>query len=418
MKRVVIVGMGFAGLRAAQALSGKGLEVTLLDRRNYHLFQPLLYQVATAGLEQESIAYPIRAVARRWQGVRYRLAEVCRVDTERRKVLIADGDPIPYDYLIAAAGSVTNFFGLESIEKNAYDLKRLDHAVDLRNQILGSFERAMKEHDQERRRALLTFVIVGGGPTGVEFAGALSELTHYVLAKDYPDLSMEEVKIILLEAGPSLLAALPKELGNYSVEKLRNMGVEVRLGTVVSGAEPERVLLKEGEAIRAHTLFWSAGVAAAPLAAHLPFAKGAQGRIRVQDDLTVEGHPEIFIAGDLAYLEQDGKPLPMVAPVAMQQGEYAGKAILAREAGREPASFRYRDKGTMATIGRSAAVASVFGVHLSGFLAWVTWLALHLFYLIGFRNRVVVVLNWAWYYFLHERQVRLITRDDEAGHCV
>lgn len=417
MKRVVIVGMGFAGLRAAQALSGKGMDVTLLDRRNYHLFQPLLYQVATAGLEQESIAYPIRAVARRWQGVRYRLAEVCRVDTERRQVLIADGDPVPYDYLIVAAGSVTNFFGMESVEKNAYDLKRLDHAVDLRNQILGSFERAMKEHDPERRRALLTFIIVGGGPTGVEFAGALSELVRYVLAKDYPELSMEETKIVLLEAGPSLLAALPQELRNYALEKLRSMGVEVRLETVVSGAEPERVLLKGGEAIRAHTIFWSAGVAAAPLASHLPFEKGTQGRIRVQDDLTIAGHPEIFISGDLAYLEQDGKPLPMVAPVAMQQGEYAGKAIMAREAGREPAPFRYRDKGTMATIGRSAAVASVFGVHLSGFLAWVTWLALHLFYLIGFRNRVVVVLNWAWYYFLHERQVRLITRDEEAGRC-
>lgn len=417
MKRVAIVGMGFAGLRAAEALSGKGMEVTLLDRRNYHLFQPLLYQVATAGLEQESIAYPIRAVARRWQGVRYRLAEVCRVDTERRQVLIADGDPVPYDYLIVAAGSVTNFFGMESIEKNAYDLKRLDHAVDLRNQILGSFERAMKEHDPQRRRALLTFVIVGGGPTGVEFAGALSELMRYVLAKDYPELHMEETRIILLEAGPSLLAALPQELREYSLEKLRSMGVEVRLETVVSGAEPERVLLKGGEAIRAHTLFWSAGVAAAPLASHLPFAKGTQGRIRVQDDLTIEGHPEIFIAGDLAYLEQDGKPLPMVAPVAMQQGEYAGKAIVAREEGREPAPFRYRDKGTMATIGRSAAVASAFGVQLSGFLAWITWLALHLFYLIGFRNRVVVVLNWAWYYFLHERQVRLITRDDEAGRC-
>jgi NADH dehydrogenase len=409
MKRVVIVGVGFGGLSAARSLAGKGVEVLLVDRQNYHLFQPLLYQVATASLEQESIAYPIRAIVRRWEGVTFRLAEVCGADFEKRKLFVA-GDVIDYDYLVLAAGSVTNFFGLDSVERHAYDLKMLEHAVDLRNRILGSFETAVRESDPARRRALLTFVIVGGGPTGIEFAGALQELIRHVLAKDYPELRVTETKIILVEATGSLLAAFPAELQIYALEKLRRMGVEVLLSTPVSGAEPDRVRLADGTAIPAHTLFWSAGVRAAPLAAALATAKGAGGRIPVAPDLSLAGHPEVFVIGDMALLEQDGDPLPMVAPVAMQQGEYAGRSILLNILGRPVLPFRYRDKGTMATIGRSAAVATVFGRNFSGFLAWTVWLGLHLMYLVGFRNRLLVLLNWAFYYFLHESQVRLITR--------
>jgi len=412
MKRVVIVGMGFGGLRAARALAGKGMEVIVVDRQNYHLFQPLLYQVATAALEQETIAYPIRAIVQRWEGVHFRLAEVCGADLAGRRLFLS-GDEIAYDYLILAAGSVTNFFGLESIERQAFDLKRLSHAVELRNQILSSFERAATEPDPARRQGLLTFVIVGGGPTGVEFAGALAELTRFVLTKDYPELHATVPRIILVEATDRLLAAFPEELQLYALEKLRRMGVEVLLKDQVTDAEPERVLLQQGLAIPAHTLFWSAGVCAAPLADRLDVPKGAAGRIPVQPDLTLASHPEVFVIGDLAYLIQDGAPLPMVAPVAMQQGEYAGEAIVARNLGKSLPPFHYRDKGTMATIGRSAAVAMVSEKNYSGYAAWVVWLGLHLYYLIGFRNRILVLLNWAYYYFFYERQVRLITREEE-----
>jgi NADH dehydrogenase len=413
VKRVIIVGMGFGGIRAARELAGKGLEVLMLDRNNYHLFQPLLYQVATAALEQESIAYPIRAMARRWPEARFRLAEVCSVDLEGKRVMTSEG-PIGYDYLIVAAGSETNFFGMTSIAEHAYDLKRLEHAETLRNQILGLFERAVKEHDPEKRRAMLTFVVVGGGPTGVEFSGALVELVRYVLAKDYPELSITECRVMLVEAADTVLASQPEELRKYAVARLRRMGVEVLLNTKVSDAAPEHVLLGEGIIVPTHTLFWSAGVKAAPLAGALDLPKAGGGRIRVKPDLTVEGHPEVFVVGDMAWCEQNGAILPMVAPVAMQMGAYAGKAILLREQEREPAPFRYRDKGSMATIGRSSAVATAFGLKFSGYLAWLVWLALHLMYLIGFRNRILVIMNWAWYYLFHERQVRLITLQESG----
>jgi len=413
MKRVVIAGMGFGGLRAARALAGKGMEVIVVDRQNYHLFQPLLYQVATAALEQETIAYPIRAIVRRWEGVHFRLAEVCGADFAGRRLFIS-GDVIDYDYLIVAAGSVTNFFGMESMERHAFDLKQLNHAVELRNQILRSFERAATELDPARRRALLTFVIVGGGPTGVEFAGALAELCRFVLTKDYPELHATVPRIVLVEANDRLLAAFPEELQLYAVEKLRRMGVEVLFNDRVMTAEPERVLLQHDMVIPAHTIFWSAGVCAAPLAARLAVPKVAGGRIAVQPDLTIAGHPEVFVVGDLAYLIQDDEPLPMVAPVAMQQGEYAGQAIVAHNLGKSMPPFRYRDKGTMATIGRSAAVATALGKNYSGYAAWIVWLGLHLYYLIGFRNRIFVLLNWAFYYLFYERQVRLITREEEG----
>lgn len=408
-KKVAIVGMGFGGIRAARILAGHGLDVTLVDRNNYHLFQPLLYQVATAGLEQESIAYPIRATARHWPDTRFHLAEVTDIDIDARRIRTVTGD-ISYDYLVVGAGSITNFFSLQSVERHAFDLKELAHAEKLRNHILTAFERAVMEPDPARKRALMTFVIVGGGPTGVEFAGALIELVHFVLAKDYPELSTQAARVVLVEANDQLLSAMPEKQRLYTLKKLRSMSVEVLLNASVVDASPERVNLADGAVIPAHTLFWSAGVKASPIAAHLGTSRKHGGRVPVEPDLSLPGHPEVFVIGDMAYLEQDGSALPMTAPVAMQMGIYAGKAILAREDGRSLRPFQYRDKGSMATIGRSAAVASAFGMQFRGYLAWLVWLLLHLYYLIGFRNRTVVMLNWIWYYWFHERQVRLITR--------
>jgi NADH dehydrogenase len=296
------------------------------------------------------------------------------------------------------------------VARYAFDLKELADGETLRNHILTAFERAVVEPDPARQRALMTFVIVGGGPTGVEFAGALIELVHFVLAKDYPELSTQAARVVLVEATDKLLAAMPGQLRDYTIKKLRAMSVEVLLNARVVDAGPERVVLHDGAVIPAHTLFWSAGVKAAALAAALEIPPQAGGRIPVAADLTLPGHPEVFVIGDMAYLEQDGAALPMTAPVAMQMGIHAGKVILAREHGAILAPFRYRDKGSMATIGRNAAVASAFGLNFRGYLAWLVWLLLHLYYLIGFRNRIVVMLNWVWYYWFHERQVRLITR--------
>jgi len=408
-KRIVIVGMGFGGIRATQVLAGKGFDLLLLDRNNYHLFQPLLYQVATAGLEEESIAYSIRAMARAWPGARFHLAEVTGIDFIKKELTTPAG-LIQYDYLIIGAGSATNFFGLTAVEQHAFDLKELEDAEILRNQILTSFEQAVVEPDLARKRALMTFVIVGGGPTGVEFAGALIELVNFVLAKDYPELGIHTARVVLVEATDRLLAAMPEDLGKYTLQKLRSMSVEVLLNAQVVHVDQERVTLHDGAVIPCHTLVWSAGVKAAPLAARLDTAHAAGGRIPVQPDLSLAEHPEVSIIGDMAWLQQDGVTLPMIAPVATQMGDYAAKAILAKEQGSSPLPFRYHDKGSMATIGRNAAVAQAFGMHLKGYLAWVAWLLLHLYYLIGFRNRIVVLLNWVWYYWFHERQVRLITR--------
>lgn len=413
MKRVVIVGMGFAGVRAARELAGQGVELLLVDRHNYHLFQPLLYQVATAGLEQESIAYPVRAMARNWPGASFLLAEVIGADLDAKVLKCSEGE-IPYDYLIVGGGSVTNYFGNESIARHAFDLKKLSDAEHLRNHILWSCEKAVAEKDPERRRALMSFVIVGGGPTGVEFAGAMIELLHFVISKDYPELHSKESRVLLVEAADRILLAMPEKLSRYSEEKLRTMGVELLFGRKVIGATAESVELDGGEILYAHTLFWSAGVCAAPLAGLIGLPQGVGGRVPVEPDLSVSGHSNVFVVGDMALFEQDGKALPMVAPAAMQMGIHAAKSILGRECDRSVPPFRYHDKGSMATIGRSAAVATTQGLNLTGYPAWLAWLLLHLYYLIGFRNRTVVMLNWAYYYWFHERQVRLIT-DKERG---
>lgn len=413
-KRVVIVGMGFGGMHAARELAGSQCEVLLLDRTNYHLFQPLLYQVATAGLEQESIAYPLRALVRNWYNLQFQMREVTGLDLAAKRVL-TDKGAVAYDYLILAGGSVTNFFGNSGVARHAFDLKRLADAERLRNTILTAFELAVQEADPQRRRELLTFVVVGGGPTGVEFAGALAELIRYVFRKDYPGLNLSECRVLLLEAAPTLLGAMPERLQRYAEKRLRQMGVEVRCNTLVADATEGAVRLGSGELIASRTLFWSAGVKAAPLADLLPGKKGPGGRVVVTPDLTLPGHDEVFVVGDMACALHDGKPLPMMAPVAMQQGRYAARSIMLLEQGLSPEPFQYVDKGSMATIGRSTAVAVTRGLSFSGFAAWLVWLLLHLYYLIGFRNRVVVLLNWAWYYWFHERQVRLITAD--SGRC-
>lgn len=412
MKRAVILGMGFGGIRAARELAGQGLELLLVDRNNYHLFQPLLYQVATAGLEQESIAYPVRALVRGLPNTRFILSEVTGVDLAGRSITTASGS-LTYDYLIVGAGSVTNYFGNNDLARHAFDLKKLSDAEKLRNHILTIFEHAVTEPDPEVRKGLMTFVIVGGGPTGVEFAGALIELVHFVLSKDYPELNARDARILLVEAADRLLLALPEKLSSYAAGKLTGMGVEVIFGRKVSSATAQHVELDGSEKIPARTLFWSAGVCAAPLASMLGVPLGPGGRVPVESDLSLKDYPEVFIVGDMAYLKQDGAPLPMVAPVAMQMGIHAAKTILAREWGRTVHNFSYNDKGSMATIGRSSAVATTHGLNLKGYPAWLAWLLLHLYYLIGFRNRILVLLNWGWYYWFHERQVRLITERND-----
>jgi NADH dehydrogenase len=406
---VVIVGAGFGGLRAARALRRAPVDVILVDRHNYHLFQPLLYQVATAGLEPEEIAKPVRAILRGQSNLEFRLVEVTGVDFATRRVLTSDR-PIGYDYLILAVGARTNFFGLADVERHALDLKDIPGAVRVRNQVLECFERAMLEPDAERRQALLTFVVVGGGPTGVEMAGALSELVRLVLVKDYPRLNLKDVRILLLETGDRLLAAMPPRLSEAAAATLWKKHVEVRHGATVADYDGVTARLKSGEAIPAHTLIWAAGVQAAGLAERLGIPTARLGRVPVAPTLQLVAHPEVLVIGDAAYLDVEHTSIPMMAPPAMQMGETAAENIRRLIAGMSCLPFRYRDPGTLATIGRNAAVARIWGISFKGFPAWVVWLVVHIIQLIGFRNRLFVLINWAWDYFFYDRAVRLITR--------
>jgi NADH dehydrogenase len=413
-ERVVIIGAGFGGLRAARRLAGQGLDVLLIDQHNYHCFQPLLYQVATAGLEPEQIAYPIRAIIRRWRGVRFLLARVERIDRASRTLQTTMG-PVEYDELIVAAGSATNFFGMQGVARHSFGLKSLEDAERLRNHILRSFESAAYETDPARRAALHTFVIVGGGPTGVELAGALRELVRHVLVRDYPGLRENDVTIILLEATDKILAMLPASLQRRTLERLRAMRVDVRFNTAVVDADAEHVHLKDGASINAHTLIWAAGVRGVELAGALEEALARGNRVAVLPTLNLADDERVWVIGDLAAQEQNGAAHPQVAQVAIQQAETAAANILARRRGRPERAFSYRDLGTMATIGRNAAVARIFGVSLWGFPAWVIWLFVHLMSLVGFRNRLFVLINWAYYYFFYERAVRIITSEPVAG---
>jgi len=409
-KVVVVVGAGFGGLRAARALRGAPVQVVLVDRNNYHLFQPLLYQVATAGLEPEEIAKPARAILRGQKNLDFRMVEVTRVDFAAQRLETSAG-PMSYDFLVLAPGGETNFFGLASMQRHGLGLKDIPDAVKIRNHVLTCFEQAMLEPDAERRRALLTLIVVGGGPTGVEMAGALSELIRLVLVKDYPRLNIKDVRILLLEATDKLLPALPERLREAAGKTLWRKYVEVRFGATVADYDGRQARLKSGEVIPAQTVIWAAGVRASPLNATLGLPAARQGRIPVEPTLQVPGHPEVFIIGDAAYREQDGEPLPMVAPVAIQMGQSVARNIARLLRGQPLRPFHYRDQGTLATIGRNAAVANVYGLKLSGFPAWVMWLVIHIIQLIGFRNKLFVLINWAWDYFFYERAARLITRD-------
>ncbi|MBI2913502.1 MAG: NAD(P)/FAD-dependent oxidoreductase [Chloroflexi bacterium] len=405
---VVIVGAGFGGLRVARGLRGAAVDVTILDRHNYHTFVPLLYQVATAGLEPEEIAQPIRRILRGARNVRFRLASVTGVDLARRAVL-TEGGEVAYDYLVLAAGSATNYFGLESLARTACALRDLDDAERLRDRVLSAFEAASSQPDADRRRDLMTVVIVGGGPTGVELAGALAELRRHVLPHDYPNLDLAQARILLLEAADRILPGMPDRLQARAQEKLRQLGVELRLRAPVAGADEGGVTLASGERLAAGAVVWVAGMAATPLAEEVAAPKGAAGRLTVMASLQLPEHREVYVIGDMAHVGgPDSLPHPMLAPVAIQQADLVAENIRRQLAGKPAKRFVYRDRGTMVTIGRNAAVASVYGLQLSGFLAWVIWLTVHLVWLIGFRNRLLVLVNWAWNYFTYDRAVRLI----------
>lgn len=414
MRKVIIIGAGFAGLRAAKTLAGKKVDVLLIDQQNYHCFQPLLYQVATAGLEPEQIAYPVRGIMHNWPGVRFLMARVEQIDRASKHVVTTMGS-FDYDYLIVAAGGQTNYFGNREIEQHSFGLKNLNDAEQLRNHLLRMFERAAYERDPQVRQALHTFVVVGGGPTGVELAGAIRELVKHVLVRDFPQLENSQVQVILLEATDKVLGMLPPRLQQKTLQRLEKMGVQVRLNTAVEGASVDQVYLKGGEVIASHTLIWAAGVRGVELAQSLELALARGNRVQVQPDLRLADDPNVFIVGDLAYLEQAGKPLPQVAPVAIQQAVTAAKNILQQIQNQPTQAFVYRDRGSMATIGRNAAVAHIFGLQFWGFPAWVVWLFIHLMSLVGFRNRLVVLINWAYNYFFYDQAIRLITANRKQG---
>ena len=415
--QVVIVGAGFAGLWAARALGRSPVEVLLVDRNNYHTFLPLLYQVAAAELEPEAIAYPVRSILRQLPNVHFALAEVQEIDLAARVVKTAPG-VIPYDFLVLAIGSTSSFFGLPGAAEHAFPLKTLEQGVALRNHILCCFERAVREPDEQQRQRRLTFTIVGGGPTGVEFAGALAELIHSPIVQDYPTLDFRQVHVVLLEARDGLLPGLPERLRAYALARLRRMGVEVRLQAMVSQITLEAVHLQDGTVIPTETVVWTAGVRGDPLAQRLGLPTARDGRVVVLPTLQVPSYPEVYVIGDLAYVEEAGRPLPMMGPVAIQQGEWVAQNIARQMAGQATLPFHYQDRGTMVTIGRNAAVAYPFRRAFTGFPAWVLWLIFHLFKLIGFRNRLLVLINWAWDYFLYERAVRLILPLGPREQCV
>jgi NADH:ubiquinone reductase (H+-translocating) len=412
--KVVVVGAGFGGMNAVKQLSRAPVDVVMLDRRNYHLFQPLLYQVATAGLSPGDIAYPIRAVFRDQPNFVFRLAEVTDVDLQAHRLTTTIG-PVHYDYLILAVGSETNFFGNQSLEQNAFELKDISDAEGIRNHLLRMFELSTFTEDPRLCQALRTFVIVGGGPTGVECAGAISELIRLVLTKDFPELDEGDVRVILLEMLDQILPGFPEGLSASALETLQRKQVEVRLGETVAEYDGSKVTLKSGEVIGTNTLIWAAGVRAAKISDQLGVKQARQSRVVVEPTLQLEGHPEVFVIGDAAYLEHEGSPMPMVAPVAIQQAKLAVKNISNIIEGRPLVTFVYKDPGSLATIGRNAAVARVGRLHFHGFFAWLVWLAVHLFWLIGFRNRLLVFINWAWDYLLYERAVRLITPSPEKN---
>lgn len=404
---IVIIGAGFGGLWTAEALKNKPVRVTLIDKNNYHTFLPLLYQVAAAELEPERIAQPVRGIMRGARNVRFFMGEVTAVDMTAQIVHTAVGDPIPYDHLILAMGSTTNFFGTPGAAEHCYTLKAVEEGIALRNHMLRCVERASHTTDPVERQRLLTFVVIGGGPTGVEYAGALAELLYFPLNKDFPEMNLREAaKVILVEAADDLLRGIGG--GDYAVARLQKMGVDVRLNRIVSSVEVDAVHFKGDTAVSCAFSVWTAGVTGIDFAQPLDLPRARGGRIIVTPFLNVAEHENVYVLGDLAYFEQEGEMLAGVAQVAMQMGSHTAVNILRQLENKPPEPFRYKDKGSMATIGRNAAVANIGGRIYTGFLAWIIWLAIHLVFLIGFRNRLATLVNWAWNYFFFDRVVRLI----------
>ncbi len=408
--RVVIIGAGFGGLRAARKLAHSPVRVTLIDRRNHHTFQPLLYQVATAGISPGEIAAPIRWIVRGARNVEVLLGEVQAFDLEKRVVKLPDFE-VPYDYLIVAAGASHAYFGHDEWEPWAPGLKTIEDALEIRRRVLLAFELAERQAASGESHVHLNFVLVGGGPTGVELAGTLAEISRQVLANEFRSIDPKSTRIILLEGGPRILPTYPEDLSRSAEEQLRHLGVEVHTSAMVTNVEPAAVFMGQTR-IDAAVILWAAGVAASPLGKKLGAPTDRAGRVLINPDLSLPGHREVFVVGDLASLkDKHGKLLPGVAPVAMQEGVAAAQNI-ERDLHHEPRQdFHYFDKGNLATIGRAAAVAEFGKIHISGFLAWLSWLFIHVFFLIGFRNRVIVLIQWAWSYFTYERGARLITGD-------
>jgi len=406
---IVIVGGGFAGLDAARALSRARVRVTLIDRQNHHVFQPLLYQVATAGLSPGDIASPIRWILRRQENLRVLLATVERIDPAEKRLYLDGGDTVTYDALVLAAGVTHSYFGHPEWQERAPGLKTLDDALEIRKRVLLAFERAEREPDRARQQQLLTFIIVGGGPTGVELAGALAEVARQALKLEFDNVDPASARILLVEAGSSILTTFPESLRTAARRSLARLGVQVVEGRAVSAIEPGAVQVGD-ERVEAETVLWAAGVQASSLGRCFGTELDRAGRVAVNPDLSVPGFPEVFIAGDLAsFTHQTGKPLPGVAQAAKQLGKHAARNAVRRLRGQPTALFRYTDPGNLATIGRNSAIADFGFLRLSGYAGWLFWLFLHIFFLIGFRNRLSVMLQWAMSYLTYQRSVRLIT---------
>ncbi len=410
---VVIVGGGFAGLEVAKTLARSPVRITLLDRTNHHLFQPLLYQVATAALSPADIAEPLRHILRNQKNARVILTEAESVDAAARVLHTSDG-PVPYDYLVLAAGARHSYFGHDDWENQAPGLKTLQDALEIRRRILLSFEEAEKLTDPEARKAALTFVIVGAGPTGVELAGAITEIARVTMARDFRNFDPRQTRVILADASPRVLQAFDPDLSEKAADQLRALGVEVRVGLGVSDVSDSGVAFSDGSRIQARTVLWAAGNTASPLARSLGVPLDKQGRVIIGEDLSIPGFPEVMVLGDMAHFPTAAGPLPGLCPVAMQQGRHAAMNIRRLMAGTPGTTFSYTDKGTMATIGRHAAVADAKGLHLSGFIAWLAWLFVHLLFLVSFRNKFMVLMNWLWAYLTFGRGARLITRTAPA----
>jgi NADH dehydrogenase len=409
--RVVIIGGGFGGLYAARRFDHQYVDVTLIDRTNHHNFQPLLYQVATATLAATDITAPIRWLLRNQRNARVLLNEVVSIDPPAKTVTLNDGHTVGYDYLIVATGSRHSYFGKDEWEKYAPGLKSIEDALEIRRRFLLAFEKAEQAESKEEQQRWLTFVLVGGGPTGVELAGMIPTVARHGLPSEFKKVDTRTARVILLEGGPRVLPTFPDDLSRRAVEQLEQLGVEVRVNAKVTDVGESHVLIGS-ERIDAHTIFWAAGNQSSPLGRFLDAPLDRAGRVLVAPDLSVPGHPEIFVVGDLAAMTTDGKPVPGVAPAAIQSGPRAARNILLRIAGQPTVPFRYRNKGDLATIGRYRAVALIAGQHLSGWFAWWTWLFVHIMYLAGFRNRLSVLLEWGYSFFTYERGARLIT----AGH--